>query len=43
MSLEEPIILKTESPVAKKPYMLPCALQDKVKEEIECMLEAGIA
>ena len=42
-AIEHTVILKTEVPVTKKAYMLPYALHDKVKSEIDCMLEAGIA
>ena len=35
-------ILKTEVPAAKKTYMLPYALHEKVKLEFDGMLEAGI-
>ena len=41
--IEHDVILKTEVPVTKKAYMLPYALREKVKAEIDCMLEACLA
>ena len=41
--IEHDVVLKSEIPVAKKAYLLPYALRGKVKQEIDNMLEAGIA
>ena len=40
--IEHDDVLKSEKPVAKKAYMLPYALREKVKQEIDNMTEASI-
>ena len=41
--IDHDVVLKSEIPVAKKAYMLPYSLREKVKQEIDNMVEAGIA
>lgn len=41
--IEHDDVLKSEKPVAKKAYMLPYALREKVKQEIDNMIKAGTA
>ncbi|MCG7879549.1 MAG: hypothetical protein JAY78_24875, partial [Candidatus Thiodiazotropha taylori] len=41
--IEHDVIVKSDVPVTKKAYMLPYALREKVKLEVDNMLEAGIA
>ncbi|CAC5388228.1 unnamed protein product [Mytilus coruscus] len=40
--IEQRVVTKTDEPIYKRSYPLPYALRDKVKQEIDDMLAAGI-
>lgn len=40
--IEHRVVTKTDEPIYQRPYPLPYALRDKVREEIDNMLAAGI-
>ena len=40
--IQHAVVLKSDTPIYKKPYIMPYSLRQKVQEEVQNMLQAGI-